>query len=91
METLASFMESLTKEKDKLVNMGTIIKSKDQDIFSGVSKKSYSNKKYLKQKEKEKKESSSKISSSTDGSLRSRRRRNKRVIPTCDYYIGSHL
>ena len=36
MPTLASFMESLTKEKYKLVKMGTI-KSKDQDLAMGVS------------------------------------------------------
>ena len=59
MPTLASFMESLTQEQDMLVQMGTIIKSKDQALVVGVSNQSQSKKKDLKQKEKEKKESSS--------------------------------
>ena len=36
MPSLASFMESLTQEQDKLVQMGTI-KAKDQALAMGVS------------------------------------------------------
>ena len=69
MPLLADFMESLTQEKENLIQMGTIIKSKDQYLSSSVSNQSQSKKKDLKQKEKEK-QSSSKSSSSTDGNLR---------------------
>ena len=37
MSTLADFMESLTQEQDKLVQMGTIKSTKDQDLATGVS------------------------------------------------------
>ena len=36
MLTLASFMESLTHEQDKLVQMGTIKTNKDQALSIGV-------------------------------------------------------
>ena len=35
MPSLADFMESLTQEQDKLVMMGTIKPSKDQDLIAG--------------------------------------------------------
>ena len=35
MPSLADFMESLTQEQDKLVMMGTIKPSKDQDMVAG--------------------------------------------------------
>ena len=35
---LAEFMESLTQEQDKVVMMGTIKPSKDQDLVAGDSK-----------------------------------------------------
>ena len=38
MPSLADFMESLTQEQDKLVMMGTIKPSKDQDLIAGDSK-----------------------------------------------------
>ena len=38
MPSLIDFMESLTQEKDKLVFMGTIKPSKDQDLVFGDSK-----------------------------------------------------
>ena len=38
MPSLAEFMESLTQEQDKLVMMGTIKPSKDQDLVVGDSK-----------------------------------------------------
>ena len=38
MPKLAEFMESLTQEQDKLVMMGTIKPSKDQDLVSRDSK-----------------------------------------------------
>ena len=38
MPSLADFMESLTKEQDKLVMMGTIKPSKDQDLVVGDSR-----------------------------------------------------
>ena len=37
MPKLAEFMESLTQEQDKLVMMGTIKPSKDQDLVAGDS------------------------------------------------------
>ena len=46
MPNLAEFMESLTQEQDKLVMMGTIKPSKDQDLVVGYSRvDSKSNKK----------------------------------------------
>ena len=38
MPSLADFMESLTQEQDKLVMMGTIKPSKDQDLATGYSR-----------------------------------------------------
>ena len=38
MPSLADFMDSLTQEQDKLVLMGTIKPSKDQDLVVGDSK-----------------------------------------------------
>ena len=38
MPKLAEFMESLTQEEDKLVMMGTIKPSKDQDLVAGDSR-----------------------------------------------------
>ena len=90
MLALVDFMESLTQGKGKIIQMGIIIKSKDQALAAGVSNQSQSKKKDLKQREKEKKESSLESSISTDGSSKSRRR-NKREITTCDYCKGSHL
>ena len=54
MPTLADFLESLTQENEKLIQMGTIIKLKDKSLAAGVSNKSQIKNKYLKQKEKEK-------------------------------------
>ena len=38
MPSVADFMESLTQEQDKLVQMGTIKSTKDQSVAVGVSK-----------------------------------------------------
>ena len=38
MPKLSEFMESLTQEQDKLVMMGTIKPSKDQDLVAGDSR-----------------------------------------------------
>ena len=38
MPKLAEFMESLTQEQDKLVMMGTIKPSKNQDLVAGDSR-----------------------------------------------------
>ena len=38
MPKLVDFMESLTQEQDKVVMMGTIKPSKDQDLVAGDSK-----------------------------------------------------
>ena len=89
MPVLADFMESLTRDEDKLIKMGTI-RSKYQALATGVSNQSQSKKKYLKQREKENKEPSSESSSSTDGRSKSRSI-NKREIPTCYYCRGSHI
>ena len=40
MHVLAVFMDSLTRQQDKLIQMGTIIKSKDQVLATGVSNQS---------------------------------------------------
>ena len=56
MPPLADFMESLTQEQDKLVQMSTIQSTKDQYIYLYVWNKSKRNtkSKYLKQQEKKK-------------------------------------
>ena len=56
MPPLGNFMESLTQEQDKLVKMGTIKSSKDQDLTTGVSNPTKGKKKskYLKQQENKK-------------------------------------
>ena len=38
MPNLVDFMESLTQERDKLVMLGTIKPSKDQDLVAGDSR-----------------------------------------------------
>ena len=45
--SLAEFIESLTQEKDKLVQMGTIKSSKDQALDVGVSNPSKGKKKSI--------------------------------------------
>ena len=90
MPVLADFMEYLTQEKNKIIQMGTIKSTKEQALAVGVSNQDKGKKKYLKQKEKEKKQSSSESSSSNDGSSRSTRRK-KREGPTCGYCRGSNL
>ena len=52
MPALEDSMEYLNQEQDKLIKMGTIIKSKDQALVVGVSNQYHSKKKYLKKKEK---------------------------------------
>ena len=85
MPALTNFMESLTREQDKLVKMGTMKSTRDQALVAGVSNQYKGKKKYLKQREKEKKHSDTESSSSTDRSSRYRRRKNKREIHTCGY------
>ena len=48
MPKLAEFMESLTQEQDKLVMMGTIKHSKDQDLVAGDSRMDSKARKMLK-------------------------------------------
>ena len=55
MPSLASFMESLNQEQDKLVQMGTIKTSKDQSLAAGVSNASKGKKKAKDSKQAEKK------------------------------------
>ena len=52
MSTLNAFIESLTNEHDKLVQMGILISSKDQDLFVGGPKASNSKGKQKKEKTK---------------------------------------
>ena len=56
---LADFMEYLTQEKNKIIQMGTIKSTKEQALAVGVSNQDKGKKKYLKQREKEKTKSSS--------------------------------
>ena len=88
---LSDFMEYLTQEQDNLVQMGTIKYTKYQSLFDGVSNQSKGKNKVLSQRKKEERHSSTERSSYTDGSSRSRRRKNKKERPTCGYCIGSHL
>ena len=55
MPSLDDFMESLTQEKDKLVQIGTIKSSKDQALFARVSNPSKGKKKLKDSKHQEKK------------------------------------
>ena len=86
-------MESLTQEKDKLVQMGTIKSTKDQNISTSVLNQSkYKNKSKVskQQRVKEKKHSDEESSSSTDEDSKSKRMKSKRENPTCGYCRGSH-
>ena len=69
--SLASLMESLTQEQDKLVQMGTIKSTKDQSLASGVSNQSKgkNKSKYSKQQENPK---------SSDGGKNSRKDKEKK-------------
>ena len=55
MPSLADFMESLTQEKDKLVQMGTIKSSKYQALFARVLNPSKGNNKAKDSKQQDKK------------------------------------
>ena len=55
MPTLEDFMESLTREQDKLVQMGTIKSTKDQALVAGVSNQTKGKKKAKDSKQQEKK------------------------------------
>ena len=55
MPSLADFMESLTQEQDKLVQMGTIKSTKDQSLVAGVSNQAKGKKKAKDSKQQEKK------------------------------------
>ena len=60
MPSLVDFMESLTQEQDKLVMMGTIKPSKDQDLIAGDSRVDSKSKKKAKnplEKKRDKKQS----------------------------------
>ena len=74
-------MESLTQEKDKLVQMGTIKSINDQSLAYGVSNQVKGKKKVKdlkQQREKEKKHSDTESSSSTDEDSKSKRMKSKR-------------
>ena len=58
MPNLAEFMESLTQEQDKLVMMGTIKPSKDQDLFGRDSRVDSKSKKKDKNPPKKKRDKS---------------------------------
>ena len=85
-------MESLNKEQDKLVQIGTIKSTKDQSLAAGVSNQSKGNDKSKDSKQqrvKEKKHSDAKSSSSYEDS-KSKRMNNKKEKPKCGYCRGYH-
>ena len=90
MPPLADFMESLTQEQDKLVQMGTIKSSKHQPFSVGVSNQAKWNKKdkdSKQQRVKEKKHSDVERSSSTDEDSKAKRMKSKTKNTKCDYSI----
>ena len=84
---LADFMESLTQEQDKLVMMGTIKPSKDQEIFVGDSKvDSKGKKKSNSKKPPEQKRDKSNSQEESSGSKKNlQKKKNKGEMSKCAY------
>ena len=82
------FMESLTQEQDKLVIMGTIKHSKDQDLVARDSRVDSKRKKKYK-KPPEQKRDKNKSQEDPQGS---KKKKNKGEMRKCAYYSkGYHL
>ena len=88
--TLADFMQSLTQEKENIVQIGSIKSTKYQSLSAGVSSQDKGKKKYLKQRGKEKKQPVLSIPSYTDGISRSKRR-NMREREPCVFIEEVHI
>ena len=89
MPSLANFMESLTQEPDKLVQMGAIKSTKAQAHSVGVSNQSKGKKKakYLKQQEKKKQEKpKSSDGVSNPSKDREKKKKGKKKITYCHKY-----
>ena len=93
MPKLADFMESLTQEQDKLVMMGTIKPSKDQDLVAGDSKvDSKGNNKAKKPHDQKGYKSKSHEESSNSKKKKSQKKKGKGEISKCTYCgKGFHL
>ena len=78
-------MESLTQEQDKLVMMGTIKPSKDQDLVAGDSRVNSKGKKKSK-KPPEKKRDKNKSQEDPQGSKKNfQKKKNKGEMSKCAY------
>ena len=83
MPKLADFMESLTQEQDKMVMMGTIKLSKDQDLVAGDSRVDSKRKKNSK-KPPEKKGDKNKSQEEPQGSKKKfQKKKNKGEMSKC--------
>ena len=85
MPSLADFMESLTQKQDKLVMMGTIKPSKDQDLVAGDSRVDSKSKKKAKNPP-EKMRDKNKSPEEPQGSKKNyQKKKNKGEMSKCAY------
>ena len=92
MPKLAEFMESLTQEQDKLVMMGNIKPSKDQDLVAGDSRVDSKGKKKAKEPLEQKRDKN-KSQEDPQGSKKNfQKKKNKGKMSKCAYCSkGCHL
>ena len=85
MPKLAEFMESLTQEQDKLVMMGTIKPSKDQDLVAIYSRVDSKRKKKDKNPPEEKRDKSKSQEEAQGSKKNSQKKKNKGEMRKCAY------
>ena len=79
-------MESLTQEQDKLVMMGTIKASKDQDLVAGDSRVDSKIKKKAKNPPEQKRDKSKSQEEPQGSKNNSQKKKNKGEMSKCAYY-----
>ena len=85
MPKIVELMESLTREQDKLVIMGTIKPSNDQDLVAGDSKVDSKSKKKAKNTPERNREA--KFEEESSGSKKNpQKKKNKGEMSKCAYY-----
>ena len=86
MPKLAEFMESLTQEQDKLVMMGTIKPSKDQDLVARDSRVDSKIKKKAKNPPEENRDKNKSQEEPQGSKKNSQNKKNKGEMSKCTYY-----
>ena len=91
MPSLADFMESLTQEHDKLVMMGTIKPSKDQDLVAGDSRVDSKSKNKAKKTPDQKRDKNKSLDEPQGSKKNYQKKKNKGEMIKCTYYNkGNH-